>query len=121
MSIGGKVRQYRNTKCLSQEELAFKIGVSQSAISSLESDNSIPNAVMLHQIAKELDVDINDLLRDENITQNNSDRAIGNIHSQVTINNHFPENILEMLLLNQEKITNLIETQNRLVEMLLKK
>ena len=76
---------------------------------------------MLCKIAKELGVDINDLLRDENIVQNNSDKSIGNIHSQVTINNHFPENVLEVLLMNQERITNLIESQNRLIEKLLKK
>ena len=121
MSIGSKVRQYRDIKRLSQNELAFKAKVSQSTISSLESDKSIPNSAMLHRIAKELEVDINDLLKDYNIIQNNSDRAIGNIHSQVTINNHFPENMMNVLLSNQEKITSLIETQNKLVETLLKK
>ena len=108
-------------KGFSQSMLADNANVSQSIISSLESNKSIPNSVMLHRIAKELEVDINDLLRDENIIQNNSDRAVGNIHSQVTINNHFPENMLDTLLLNQEKITSLIETQNKLIETLLKK
>ena len=121
MSIGTKVRQYRCAKSLSQNELALKAGVSQNIISSLESDKSVPGSVMLNRIAKELEVNINDLLKDESIVQNNSERAIGNIHSKVTINNHFPENILEILLSNQEKITTLIETQNQLVEALLKK
>jgi transcriptional regulator with XRE-family HTH domain len=116
MSIGGKVRKFRIQKGISQHILAENANVSQSIISSLESDKSIPNSIMLNRIAKELDVDINELLADENIVQNNSDNAIGNIHSQVTINNHFPENILEILLFNQEKITNLIEIQNRLIE-----
>ena len=56
MSIGKKVRQYRMAKNLSQSMLAEKVDVSQSVISSLESDKSIPNAVMLIRIAKELDV-----------------------------------------------------------------
>ena len=100
-------------------------GVSQSEISSIESDKSKPSSVMLNNIAKALDVDINDLLVDDSIVQNNSDKAIGNIHSQVTINNHFPENVMEMLLSNQEKITNLqekmtnlLETQNKLLELI---
>ena len=100
--------------------LAEKIDVSQSIISSLESDKSMPNSIMLNRIAKALDVDINDLLVDDSIVQNNSDKAIGNIHSQVTINNHFPENVLETLLSNQEKITNLLETQNKLMESMMK-
>lgn len=121
MSIGSKVKKYRNIKGLSQSDLAFNAEVSQSIISSLESDKTIPNSIMLNRIAKELGVDINDLLVDENIVQNNSDKAIGNIHSQVTINNHFPENVLEILLSNQEKITNLLESQNKLMENILKK
>jgi len=121
MSIGSKVRKHRMLKGISQYTLAVNANVSQSVISSLESDKSIPNSIMLNRIAKELNVDINELLADQNITQNNSDKAIGNIHSQVTINNHFPENMLELLLSNQEKITNLIELQNKLMEALLKK
>ena len=121
MSIGKKVRQYRDMKSLSQNDLAIKVGVSQSIISSIESDKSVPNSVMLQNIAKELEVDINELLRDTHIVQNNSGKSIGNIHSQVTINNHFPENVVEMLLSNQEKIATLFETQNKLIEALLKK
>ena len=121
MSIGKKVRQYRDIKKMSQSMLAEKVEVSQSVISSLESDKSIPNSVMLHRIAKALDVDINDLLVDESIVQNNYDKAIGNIHSKVTINNHFPEKIFEILLSNQEKITHLLEAQNKLIESIVKK
>ena len=124
MSIGGKVRQYRYVKHLSQSDLAEKAGVSQSAISSLESDKSIPGSLMLHQIADALEVDMNDLLKDGNIVQNNSNRATGTVYSNIrnqTINNQFTESILEILLSNQEKITNLIEMQNKLVEKLLKK
>ena len=116
MSLGTKVRKYRHLKSLSQSDLAFRSGISQSIISSLEADKSIPNSVMLNRIAQELEVDINELLDDENVVQNNSDSAIGNIHSQVTINNHFPENVLNVLLSNQEKISNLIEIQNKLME-----
>jgi len=120
MSIGSKVRKFRHIKNLSQSMLAERVDASQSIISSLESDKSLPNSVMLHRIAKALDVDINDLLVDDSIVQNNSDKAIGNIHSQVTINNHFPENVLEVLMSNQEKITHLLEIQNKLIESIMK-
>ena len=125
MSIGSKVRKHRIRKGLSQYTLAENASVSQSIISSLESDKSIPNSIMLNRIAKELDVDINELLANENIVQNNSDKAIGNIHSnihnQVTINNYFPEDMLDTLLSNQEKLTNLMDLQNKLMESFMNK
>ena len=121
MSLGGKVKNLRGRKNMSQRELADEVEVSQTAIASLEADKSVPSAIMLHRIAKVLDVDINELLSDERIIQNNSDRAIGNIYSQVTINNQFPDKILEIVLSNQEKITHLMETQNKLLESILKK
>ena len=121
MNLGSKVIKYRRHKDMTQSMLAHEDGVSQSVISSLESDKSIPSAVMLFDIAKALEVDINELLSEESIVQNNSERAIGNIHSQVTINNSFPDRILELLLSNQEKITGLIENQNELIASLLKK
>ncbi|MDR0829077.1 MAG: helix-turn-helix domain-containing protein [Prevotellaceae bacterium] len=121
MSIGSKIRKYRHIKGLSQSDLAFNAEISQSEISSLESDKTIPNSIILNKIAHALGIDINDLLVDESIVQNNSDKAIGNIHSQVTINNHFPENVLDVLLSNQEKITQLLESQNKLMENILNK
>ena len=121
MSLGTKVRYYRHLKSLSQNDLATMSGISQSIISSMEADKTIPNSVMLQRIAQELEVNINDLLKDENVVQNNFDKAIGNVYSQVTINNLFPENVLNVLLSNQEKITNLIEMQNKLLETILNK
>ena len=120
MSIGSKVRKFRNLKSLSQSDLALRSDVSQSIISSLESDKSIPNSVMLRRIAEVLDVDINELLKEDFINQNIFDKGIGNIQSQVTINN-FPENILEDIISNQQKIFTMMESQNKLLESLLKK
>ncbi|MCL2073814.1 MAG: helix-turn-helix domain-containing protein [Marinilabiliaceae bacterium] len=100
--------------------MALRSDVSQSIISSLESDKSIPNSVMLRRIAEVLDVDINELLKEDFINQNIFDKGIGNIQSQVTINN-FPENILEDIISNQQKIFTMMESQNKLLESLLKK
>jgi len=119
MSIGSNVRKYRFLKSLSENELAEKCDISQGIISNLESDKNIPNSLMLNRIAKELDVDINKLLKDDSIVQNNYGKAV--VHSQVTINNNFPEEALSVLLSNQAKITSLIETQNKLLETLLNK
>ena len=121
MSIGGNVRKYRISNGLSQESLADQAKVSQSIISSLESDKTKPNAQMLSRIAEVLDVDINTLLTDEknvqHISGNATGKIIGNIHShQITVNSNFPENVIQTLLSNQKKITWLLETQNKLIE-----
>ena len=119
MSIGTKVRKYREAKNLTQTDLAVMADISQSIVSSLESDKTIPNSVMLHRIATALEVDINELLKSDSFVQYNSDSATG-IQNQ-TINNHFPENMLTVLMSNQEKISELLETQNKLIDALLKK
>ena len=104
--------------------------ISQSVVSSLESDKTIPNSVMLHRIANVLEVDIRELLKDDNFVQNNSDGAVGTINNQVgtisnqinhQVNNHFPEDVMTILMSNQEKITDLLESQNKLIDALLKK
>jgi len=120
MTLGGKVKRYRDVKNLSQTKLAEMVQVSQSMIASLEADKNIPNAHVLYRIAEVLDVDINELLSEDHIIQNNSGKAIGHIQSQVTINNQFPEDVLKILMSNQEKITNLLESQNKLMEEMLK-
>ena len=59
MSIGNKVRRYRESKGWSQEDLAFRLDVTQGTISNIESDKSIPNSILLNNIAKTLEVDLN--------------------------------------------------------------
>lgn len=61
------VKKYRLMRRMSQEELAFKIGRSQSFIAQIEKDNSIrtksPRLSTLTLIAKALNVCANDLIR----------------------------------------------------------
>jgi len=118
MSIGSRVRQYRDNKSLSQSDLAIRAEVSQSAISSLESDKSIPNAVMLHRIAIELGVDIHVLLEDKKSPQHHSKEAINNTTQLVAVDVQNFKKIVENLMLNQGKITQLMEAQGKLIEAL---
>ncbi|WP_370895278.1 helix-turn-helix domain-containing protein [Chryseobacterium gossypii] len=96
MSIGSKVRKYREAKGLSQEDLAFRLDVAQTTISSIESDKSIPNSILLNKIAQELDVNINDLL-DEGKTNINSvekNEEVINIDTRISTFNMLSENLL---------------------------
>ena len=110
MSIGSKVRNYRYAQKLSQRTLADMVDVSQSEISSIESDKSKPNSVILNRIAKALDVVINDLLVDDSIA------FPGNVMEVILSNQEKIMNLQEKITNLQEKITNLIEVQNKLIE-----
>ncbi|GEN72817.1 helix-turn-helix domain-containing protein [Chryseobacterium lathyri] len=125
MSIGTKVRQYREAKNWSQEDLAIRLDTTQTTISNIESDKNIPNSLLLSKMAKELEVDINDLLNDSsnNIMSNNefSDHAVAAVNQYNPIFNIQSPEITESILKNQEQITKLIELQSKLIERLLKK
>ncbi|WP_370899678.1 helix-turn-helix domain-containing protein [Chryseobacterium gossypii] len=126
MSIGTKVKRLREIRGLSQDELALRLDVAQSTISSIESDKNIPNSLLLNKIAKELDVDINELLND-GIQVNISNNKFSDLSSAGTINQYNPvfnmqaPEIAESILKNQEQLTKLIESQNKLIENLFKK
>ena len=125
MSLGTKVRRYREAKSWSQDDLALRLDVTQSTISNIESDKSIPNSMLLSKIAKELEVDINELFNEStnNIMSNNefSDHAVAAVNQYNPVFNIQSSEITESILKNQELIAKLIESQNKLIESLLKK
>lgn len=124
MSIGTKVKRFREAKGLSQGDLALRLDVAQSTISSIESDKNIPNSLLLNKIAQELEVDINDLLNDStnNIMSNNefSDHTVAAVNQFNPIFNMQSPEMQEVILKNQEQLAKLIETQSKLIESLLK-
>lgn len=126
MSIGTRVRQYREARNWSQEDLAMRLDTTQTTISNIESDKNVPGSLLLNKIAKELEVDINELLN-EGVQVNISNNQFSDLSSAGTVNQYNPvynmqsPELVESLLKNQEQITRLIEMQNRLIESLLKK
>jgi transcriptional regulator with XRE-family HTH domain len=61
--VGINVRKLRNSKKLSQEELAFRAGIDRSYLSEIENGHKNLSVVMLEQIAVALEVDICDLVK----------------------------------------------------------
>lgn len=122
MSIGTRVRKYREAKNWSQEDLAIRLDTTQTTISNIESDKNIPNSLLLSNIAREFEVDINDLLDDATTIIRDNE-----LHDQSAINQYNPvfniqsPELIESILKNQEQIANLIEAQSRLIESFLKK
>jgi transcriptional regulator with XRE-family HTH domain len=62
MTIGQRIRHYREQRNLTQQQLADMIGVSNSEISLLESDKRRLTLENLDKIIKALDVKFTDIL-----------------------------------------------------------
>ena len=126
MSIGNKVRRYRESKGWSQEGLAFRLDVTQGTISNIESDKSIPNSILLNNIAKTLEVDLNELLNDS-VQVNISNNQFSDMSSAGTVNQYNPvfnmqsPELLENIIKNLENISKLIDAQNKLLAEIFKK
>lgn len=78
MSIGSKVRKYREAKGWSQDELASRLNVAQTTISNIESDKNVSGSVLLNNIARELEIDLYDLFDDNKARINNIEKKWGN-------------------------------------------
>lgn len=69
MKFSDKVFYLRQKKKMTQVELAQKVNVKQSTIQAYESGRAKPMINTAIQLAKALDVDLNDLMHDErNVT-----------------------------------------------------
>jgi len=60
--LGKRIRHYRAAKGLTLERLGAKVGVVPSALSLIENGRREPKLSLLNSIARELDIDVSDLL-----------------------------------------------------------
>ena len=65
--LSEKLRNYRLENNLTQEEFAAKLFVTRNAVSKWENDNGYPNIDTLKDIAKLLNVTIDELLGDDDV------------------------------------------------------
>lgn len=63
-TISYRIRKLREAKDLSQENLAFELGLSRSAYNKIETGVTDPSAKRLQAIAKILEVDITEFFTD---------------------------------------------------------
>ena len=61
MSIGKNIAKYRKAKGFTQEELGANLGVTNQAVSKWESEVSMPDVMLLPEIAKALNITLDDL------------------------------------------------------------
>ena len=65
--LSEKIKKYRVDNNLTQEEFAAKLFVTRNAVSKWENDNGYPNIDTLKDIAKLLNVTIDELLGDDDV------------------------------------------------------
>ena len=65
MSIGSRIKEARININLTQEELAYKIGVTKGAIANYENEVSVPKTDLLFKLFDALQCDANYLYQDE--------------------------------------------------------
>ncbi len=79
--IGQRIRKYRKSNHISQEELAEKVGISTTHMSHIETGNTKLSLPVLVEIAQALNVNTDDLIFSE--TNNNKSKKINDIASSL--------------------------------------
>ena len=104
MSMGKNIAYFRKSKGYTQEELGQKIGVTNQAVSKWESEASMPDIMLLPQIAKALDVTLDDLFADRVLNTSTQESKVFNeqaVHS-------FPKDAQAMIIDSLCQQTNLV-------------
>lgn len=112
---GNKITNFRKKCRFSQEELADLVGVSQSVISNWESGQSQPPLKHIDLLAKELGVNVEELLADTTVSIYHQHGE--NDHS-TNGNNVYIENrqLTEELLATQRKLIASLEKENSRIQ-----
>ncbi len=80
LRLGKRIRSLRVSEKISQEELAFKAGISTTYLGQIERAEKSPTVEMLEKISKALDISLYELFSfDESISA-----SIGKINAQLS-------------------------------------
>lgn len=93
MSFGKKLSELRKSKGLSQEDLAFELGISQSSVSNYEGGTTLPDILILERVSAYFNTPVTELLSGEHNTFYNSNNAGG--QNGYVVNNNIPEKLIE--------------------------
>ncbi len=114
MSLGIKIRKLRHENKISQEELADRLGIAQTSVSNIESGKTAPDFLLMQKVCEVFNVGVDYFLNTEDSFQ--FDKVENNKNSNIgckidTINNNFPEGILENMLKRLEKLEQLLNSK----------
>lgn len=60
--LGKKVQRYRKMTGLSQEDVAYKVGISRAYMGYIEQGRNVPSLEVLQKVAKVIKVKLSDLV-----------------------------------------------------------
>lgn len=78
-TVGQRIMQVRMTSGMNQKEFSNKIGITQAALSRIESDATAPKSKTLHSIATNFDVNVQFLLTGSGNIKNEETASTENI------------------------------------------
>lgn len=78
MRIGSQLKKVRESKRLSQQEVADQLNISQKTLSNIESDKSIPSIIQLATMGRLYELDVIELLSRHGITLENNFKKVSN-------------------------------------------
>lgn len=84
-SLGQRIRELRNQKHMSQEELSFKSGISAAHLGQIERATKNPTIDTVAKIATALNVPISSLFSDENIDMAQPSSVVGKINAYLSV------------------------------------
>ena len=89
--IGKFIAECRKKKNMTQQELAYKLGVSDRTVGNWENGRNMPDLSLFKPLCVELDISINELLSGEKLSKENYQEKL-------------EENILETINYSNKKI-----------------
>lgn len=96
MGVGIKIKRLREERKISQPELAELLGISQSTLSTIESEASKKiDFLLMDKVCKVFDKDFEYFVEEKVI--NNVEENNGNISCQTGIINNYPEDLVEQI------------------------
>lgn len=102
-SIKNKIKSIRELKNYTQEYMAEQLGVTQAGYSKIEKGKTVLSYVKLVEIARILEVSVEDILSfDSERYFNNFNKVIGNNNGSILINTE--ENSTTLKILYEDKI-----------------
>jgi len=115
MELGSKLRKARESKRISQQEIAEFLNISQKTYSNIEGDKSKPSLIQLSKLGELLDFDMLELLKEQGLVFNQKNEHGAN---NGIVNTNLPEKLIaqyeariielkEMNTLLRDKITGL--------------
>ncbi len=92
MTIGNRITTLRKELQISQEEMAFKIGVTRQSVSKWETDTSAPDAFNLIALAEILNTSVEYIVTGKNVSSESEEKAKSK-NSINTSNTNFRSNL----------------------------